>query len=84
MWGVNKGNKIMRRRGQTWEKVAGDLAMVSCGQSGVWGILDGQVFYRTGTYGGAVTYGSSFFLETKLIFLLLLVLVLSGRWWMEV
>ena len=53
VWGVTEGTSIRRWTGKYWKKVDGQLDVVSCGQSGVWGVNPtGSIFYRLGTYGG--------------------------------
>ena len=59
VWGVNSGDNIYRRTGNTWERVSGGLKVVSVGQSGVWGVnTNDDIFYRTGTYGDPDSQGT--------------------------
>jgi len=60
VWGVNPQNETRRwKGGNNWEQISGGLTVVSCGQSGVWGVShDDKILYRNGTYGGGSTAGS--------------------------
>ena len=59
VWGVNSGDYIYRRTGDSWQQVSGRLKVVSVGQSGVWGVnSNDDIFYRTGTYGDPDTQGT--------------------------
>ena len=59
VWGVNNGDYIYRRTGNSWQQVSGRLKVVSVGQSGVWGVnSNDDIFYRTGTYGDPDTQGT--------------------------
>ena len=59
VWGVNSGDHIYRRTGDSWQQVSGRLKVVSVGQSGVWGVnSNDDIFYRTGTYGDPDTQGT--------------------------
>ena len=42
VWGVNSDQKISRRVGNRWKRVAGFLVVVSCGEAGVWGVNKGR------------------------------------------
>ena len=53
VWGVDSSRNIFKREENSWQKVEGALKMISCGQSGVWGVdFVNHIFYRTGTFGG--------------------------------
>ena len=53
VWGVSPQHYIYRWTGAMWDNVSGFLMVVSCRQSGVWGVdKETRVYYRTGTYGG--------------------------------
>jgi len=59
VWGCNSRYHVYRRRGSAWEKINGQLKMVSAGESGVWGVNQNHnIFYRTGTFGGGATAGT--------------------------
>jgi len=58
VWGVfNK--RIYRWTGSAMENIGGELDVVSCGESGVWGVNhEDEPWYRTGTYGGVASVGT--------------------------
>ena len=63
VWGRNEDRKIYRLKGrQSWEQIDGTLVQVSAGQAGVWGVnYKNMVWYRKGTYGGAVRFVEQFY-----------------------
>ena len=62
-----------------WEKIGGQLDVVSCGESGVWGVNhEDEPWYRTGTYGGVARLGS-YWISYRVIIVLFLVWVQAGN-----
>ena len=60
VWGVTTAKSLYKLTGRSWEKVNGQLDVVSCGESGLWGVFNpaGIIWYRLGTYGGSTTFGT--------------------------
>jgi len=59
VWGINRDQKIFRRTESSWQLIEGKLIQISVGESGVWGVNEGNnIFYRQGTYGDTDTDGS--------------------------
>ena len=59
VWGVTTGKSIRRWTGRLWQNVNGQLDVVSCGESGVWGVNPtGIIWYRLWTYGRSTTFGT--------------------------
>ena len=49
VWGVNAGDSIFIRNGNSWVNVAGLLTHVTVGDAGVWGVnRNRNIFYREG------------------------------------
>ena len=55
---IRTGVTVCKREGTCWKQLSGSLDQVDAGGSGVWGVYQGKVFYRNGTYGDEDAEGS--------------------------
>jgi len=59
VWATDTDEQIYKWTGSGWKIIEGKLKVVSCGESGVWGVdYKDEVFYKTGTYGGGASEGT--------------------------
>jgi len=59
VWATDTDKQIHKWTGSGWEIIDGGLNVVSCGESGVWGVNnEDEVWYRKGTYGGGASAGT--------------------------
>ena len=83
VWGTNKHHDIYRWNKNNWQHIPGKLKQVTAGEAGVWGVAsNGHIFYREGTYGGAVRLESQS--KLNLLASFLIVPVQPGDIYLEV
>ena len=64
---IRTGITVCKREGSGWKQLSGSLDQVDAGVSGVWGVYQGKVFYRNGTYGDEDAEGSGWTLVSDFI-----------------
>ena len=59
VWAITTENRVFKKNDLKWDRIEGELQMVSCGFPGVWGVdTEGDVVFREGTQEGVNSAGT--------------------------